>query len=57
MVERCPDKTEVEGSIPSARTQRGIEIYFHFSLSAIYKSEAEGFLAGQAILSARIIIN
>ncbi len=40
VVERCPDKTEAVGPIPTTRTQDGI--HSHMQLAAVYKTEAEG---------------
>ncbi len=44
VVERCPDKTEVEGSIPSTRTQGGIFIKFENSLPVIRQRSKVRFL-------------
>ncbi len=37
MVERCPDKTEVDGPIPSTLTQGGIALFI-FEFAPVYKT-------------------
>ena len=43
MVERCPDKTEVDGSIPSARTEESQILY------GARKKEVEGSIPSTRI--------
>ena len=59
MVERCPDKTEVEGSIPSTRTKMSYELFFYIFLLvvgviALIKS---GFYVVRSLISIAHFLN
>ncbi len=54
VVERCPDKTEVEGSIPSTRTQGGNFIDLKFAAS--YKTEVEGSIPSTRTTNCRLCL-